>query len=93
MAAILGSLPEHLPDRTSGPGRCSVLHLLDNLLLALNFERDQIKEVVTMTNMKPEVVLLGEASQVIENPTQKGNVLLECPSCNTFNSPAYDLDE
>ncbi len=46
-----------------------------------------------MTDLKPEIVLLGEATRAIENPTQKGNLLLECPNCASFDSPAYDIDE
>ncbi len=46
-----------------------------------------------MKYTKPEVVLLGEATRVIESPSQKGSITKDSEVNQTFTSPAYDLDE
>ena len=46
-----------------------------------------------MNYAKPEVVVLGDAIQLIENSTLKGGHFLENPRMQKGITPAYDLDE
>ena len=55
------------------------------------------KEEKTMTYRKPEVALLGDATRVIlqcsQKPTGGSDSHTGCPSSTKANAAAYDLDE
>lgn len=46
-----------------------------------------------MNYRKPEIVVLGNASRVIEQINPKGGSLSDDGGVTPFTAPAYDLDE